>query len=114
MMHPTEPQAQMTLGKLIVTLKGMDSFTLVPNLCHPHSYRGYYHEIAFELNYTTHAHSLLATCERALGETYQGWKGGDYTMGDETPVWVAERGSTGFRLMALRSDGSFELSVDQP
>lgn len=40
---------------------------------------------------------VLALCESAVGKTFYGYKGGEYVMGRETPVWVAnyrEAGST--------------------
>ena len=31
----------------------------------------------------------------AIGEVFEGYKGGDYTMSKNTPVWVANYGNSG-------------------
>jgi hypothetical protein len=64
------------------------------------SYRGYYEHLA--LSYEQHRYdlepgsdtvaALLKTLRAANGATYEGWKGGLYEMGLETPVWVAPSG----------------------
>lgn len=61
------------------------------------SYRGSYDHLA--LSYTEdHAHftvaDLLALLKGAIGKTFQGWKGGDYVMGEYTPIWVANSGES--------------------
>ena len=61
----------------------------------PHSYRGYYSELAFEPKADTTIKDMLACAKRALGATYQGWKGGDFTMGEYTDVYLAEWGDVG-------------------
>lgn len=33
--------------------------------------------------------------DKTLGETMEGWKGGDFTMTEKTPVWVANDGNVG-------------------
>lgn len=38
---------------------------------------------------------------------------GKTTMGERTPVWVAEYGSTGDKLMALRAGGEVETAPDE-
>ena len=40
---------QLTLGHLIDELEEMLPDATVPDLRHPHSYRGYYDDLAFEL-----------------------------------------------------------------
>lgn len=107
-------QTQLTLGKLIDVLKAMDPVAQVPNLCDPHSYRGYYCDIAFELNVGTRsAMSLLTECENALGQTFEGYKGGDYTTNANTPVWVALYGSTGDKLIMVHPDGGITVEKDE-
>ncbi|UIS25285.1 hypothetical protein [Erythrobacter phage vB_EliS-L02] len=61
-----------------------------------HSYRGYYEDLAFERSdEPTPAREVLAMCERALSQTYEGYKGGDFTYGRDTPLWLAAYGTTG-------------------
>lgn len=66
------------------------------------SYRGYYDHLA--LGWTDKhegpghwpkASALLANLEAAIGKTFEGWKGGSYRMGRDTPLWVANAGDTG-------------------
>ena len=61
----------------------------------PHSYRGYYDELAFEPCGETTVGEMLEAAQSAVGETYQGWKGGDFLMNDWTPVHLAHMGDCG-------------------
>jgi hypothetical protein len=113
-MQRARAETQMTLGKLISALRAMPPDTQVANLCHPHSYRGYYCDLAFVLgNRTRRAAELLAECEAAMGEVFTGYKGGEFVMGTLTPVWVASCGCCGERLIALHSDGTLEAAADE-
>jgi hypothetical protein len=62
---------------------------------YPHSYRGFYDEVAFEPVDNITVGEMLKDAKRANGETYEGWKGGFYKMGDYTECWIAERGKCG-------------------
>jgi mono/diheme cytochrome c family protein len=57
----------------------------------PHSYRGYYHDLAFELAGDVTVGEMLGAAESAMGATFQGWKGGDYTMKEYTEIWLVTR-----------------------
>lgn len=98
---------QMTLGELITALKRKDPERPVYfDFVHfqpkgIHSYRGYYDQLAIgynnEAGYNMRVSELLPLLRDALGATFQGYKGGDYVMSENTPVWVAnynEAGST--------------------
>ena len=54
------------------------------------SYRGYYSDLY--IDYTEgderDTASFLANLRSAVGKTFEGYKGGDYTMSRSTPVWV--------------------------
>lgn len=105
--------SQMTLGKLITILGEMPPETKVVNLHDPHSYRGYYCDFAFERGEgTITAAELLTECKEAMGQVFMGYKGGDYVMGAKTPVWIANYGCSGEKLMALGADGSIETKQD--
>jgi hypothetical protein len=97
---------QMTLGELIAALEAMPADLVIAGLTKPHSYRGYYCDLAFEPCEKTTAGELLELCRGAMGRVFTGYKGGDYTMGENTPVWVANYGDCGLRLMSLGSDGT--------
>jgi hypothetical protein len=97
---------QMTIGKLIEALKAMPVGAQVSNLRFPHSYRGYYSDLAFELESGTRSvGDLLGDCTDAMGKVFIGYKGGDFVMGALTPVWVANYGSCGERLMSFDESG---------
>jgi hypothetical protein len=106
-------ETQMTLGKLIDALAALPQDTQVERLGDEHSYRGYYSDLAFErFEGTIPASELLATCRRALGKRYEGYKGGDYYMHEGTPVWIADYGRCGLKIMALNADGSYATAED--
>ncbi len=63
------------------------------------SYRGYYDHLAFGFREATMdkpamtAEELLKLMvEETLGKTFQGYKGGDYVMDENTKLWVANWG----------------------
>jgi hypothetical protein len=70
-----------------------------------HSYRGYYDDLAFEPSIE---HSNVGTLRimvvRASQGTYTGYKGGEYTYADDTPLWFAHRGCTGLAIVGARID----------
>ena len=59
----------------------------------PHSWRGSYDELAFEPVNDTTVGEMLGAAKSAIGQTYTGWKGGDFKMGLETSVNIDYRGS---------------------
>lgn len=38
----------------------------------------------------------IEVLKEAIGKTFEGYKGGDFTMSKNTPVWLAEWGDSGF------------------
>lgn len=106
-------KTQMTLGKLIATLEAMPENAEVANLRRAHSYRGYYCDLAFERDEGTRpATHLLDECRAAMGRLFHGYKGGDFQMGEWTPVWIAEYGRSGLKLISLDAEGNVETAVD--
>ena len=106
-------ESQMTLGKLIADLEAMPADTEVRGLESAHSYRGYYCDLAFEpIKAKVKVSSLLAECKAAMGKVFTGYKGGDYVMGESTPVWISHYGTTGQKLMAIHKDGTIETADD--
>ena len=86
----------MTLGQLIAALKQLPPDKVVKHgFTHAHSYRGYYDQVAFEPAEDVTVASMLAECERALCETFHGWKGGEYRYEEYTDAWLAEMGCCG-------------------
>lgn len=104
---------QMTLGKMISALEAMITDKQVQRLGHLHSYRGYYSDLAFEVKPgTMNAQDLTGLCREAMGKVYEGYKGGDYMMGESTPMWIAEYGCCGDKLMGFAPDGSLLTQAD--
>lgn len=107
-------ETQMTLGKLITALEAMPKETQVTNLRSAHSYRGYYSDLAFERETgTREAGELLTECRNTMGRVFQGYKGGHFVMGETTPVWVAECGCCGDKLIAVAVDGTIDTAPDE-
>ncbi|MFD5245032.1 hypothetical protein ACFWIW_10835 [Amycolatopsis sp. NPDC058340] len=68
----------------------------------PQSYRGDYMDLAFEITHDVPVKDMLDSARLALGTTFQGWKGGDYTMHEHTQVWlIPEPGDCGESLGAI-------------
>lgn len=103
--------AQMTLGKLIDELGELPPKTLV-ELSSPHSYRGYYEDLAFSYGEKTTAKKALQLCHNAMGQIFVGYKGGDFQMGRNTPVWVAFHGQLGQKIMSIKDNGELVLCED--
>ena len=51
---------------------------------------------------------------KCMGEVFEGWKGGDFQMGRNTPLWSAEEGCTADKLMGLDLTGAVITLVKQP
>lgn len=86
----------MTLANLIAFLEKADSdLKVLHGFSSPHSYRGYYERLAFEPAADVTVKSMLDCAKSALGSTYEGYKGGEYTMGEYTECYLAEYGSCG-------------------
>ena len=105
---------QMTLGKLIERLTAMPPETLIEGIGNPHSYRGYYCDLAFErTDERLTAGAALAMCKAAMGQVFEGYKGGDFQMGASTPVWIASYGCCGDKFMGVNDDGTLERLADE-
>ncbi len=61
----------------------------------PHSYRGWYEQLAFAPTEKTTAEEMLRHAKSALGKTFYGWKGGEYQMNGDTFVNIANHGECG-------------------
>lgn len=111
-MQRKRAETQMTLGKLIKNLEEMPEDACVVNLVKPHSYRGYYIDIAFSVEGTTTAANLLKTCNSVMGREFCGYKGGEFLMGENTPVWISNYGHCGDRLLELRAEGEILIGAE--
>jgi hypothetical protein len=93
---------QLTLDNLIELLQNFknDDFQKFQN---PHSYRRFYDELAIEMgNGTMKGHKLISMLESCDGRTFEGYKGGSFEMHFKTPLWVADKGCTGAKIMGVQ------------
>ena len=106
-----EQNDQLTLGQLIKKIQVIadiqaeredeatvryDFEYLFPNAAD--SWRGDYSELA--LNYNVDGEEMkvsefLSMLKECVGKSFSGWKGGEYRMTEDTPVWVANPGKSG-------------------
>lgn len=85
----------LSLGEVIARLEREDPAKRVAvGFARPHSYRGYYDELAFEVERDTTVGDMLAAAKSALDATFQGWKGGDYEMSEHTACWLVPKEGT--------------------
>lgn len=96
-------QTQFTLRRLITLLVFIPETNLIEKLTKPHSYRGYYSDLAFERveGETMTAGALLSMCKECMDKTFEGYKGGDFVMDEKTPIWISQYGSTGVKIIDL-------------
>ena len=60
-----------------------------------HSYRGYYERLAFGNGHEpTTVGAFLSSAKACVGGLFTGYKGGEFRMGEHTPVHVANWGET--------------------
>ena len=104
--------SQMTLGKLIERLEAMPPETMIEGICKPHSYRGYYSDLAFERGEKVTSANAVEMCRGCMVKVFEGYKGGDFLMGRGTPVWLASYGCCGKKIIDVCDDGTLELADD--
>jgi len=79
----------MTLGEYIERLEKADPEKKVKlGLGNPDSWRGVYSELAFAPVENTTVGEMLSEARKAVGATYEGYKGGEYTMTKDTDIHV--------------------------
>lgn len=84
------------LGKVIETLKSLPPDLVLPvGLSNPHSYRGYYEQLAFEPKENVSVEECLKVAKSCVDKTFTGYKGGDYMMTEDTSCWLCTYGSSG-------------------
>jgi len=92
---------QLILGELIAKLESKrpdDSVVFDFDNMHPTSlcsWRGSYDELAIEYSNKGElltVDTFLTMLKSAVGATYEGYKGGEFVMGRQTPLWVDNYG----------------------
>ncbi len=113
----TRAQYQLTLGALIKKLESANRN--LPVLCSNgvmlgelSSYRGYYSDLAFEpTEKQTTVEGLMIDCKKALDTTFVGYKGGDFVMGSDTPLWLSPWGECSDIALMDVAEGDVKLIV---
>ena len=89
-----------TLLDIIDWLKKQDQNKSLPyGFGEPMSYRGDYYDLAFEPVENAKISDMLKNAESALGNTYFGYKGGEFKMDEYSKCWIAEYGISGGQLI---------------
>jgi hypothetical protein len=89
----------LTLGGLVKVLEDKPADLLVEydngsSPSGPESYRGYYCDLSFPPSSTPiTVAELLREARDAIGSTFEGYKGGDFVMRENTPLWASPYGS---------------------
>ena len=71
------------------------------------SYRGYYSDLAFDpVQEQRTVADVLAECIAARGKTFEGYKGGEFVMEADTPLWISEYSmASGQAIIAIEDRG---------
>lgn len=117
---------QMTLGQMIDALEEI-ALTEPPSTCVHFdfeylipagidSWRGSYDELALSFSdgdgAEMHLDVFLGILHGAVGATFQGYKGGDFTMSRDTPVWVANPGNSGDTAVIGITNLGWKIRID--
>ena len=108
----TRLERQQTLGDLIKFLSPFadeeETWVVFADMTAPttfHSYRGYYDELAVgftDESPTPRIGEFFKLLKNQVGSTHSGWKGGEFTMEEDTPVWKANLGMMGGEITGVR------------
>jgi len=79
----------------------------------PDSYRGYYSDLSFEpQSEAVSVKDFSMMLNESLGKTFNGYKGGDFTMTEDTPLWMANYGECGEAIISINvSNGALVLTT---
>lgn len=72
------------------------------------SYRGYYSElcVAPSVGREMSACEFSNVLADQIGKTYEGYKGGEYMMTEDTELYLAKYGRTGEKIVGIEKDGN--------
>lgn len=105
----------LTLGELIAALSNepQGKAIVADNGYTPDtfdSYRGYYADLAMEPGKASTCGEILVKAHASNGATFTGYKGGEFDMNENTPLWLAHGGCTGLAIVGFKSsDDEFTL-----
>lgn len=101
----TRKEYHICLGDFLDILRMADPEELIP-LANPHSYRGYYSDLALEPvdDEPIKIWQLINQLSDVIDTELTGWKGGEFLMSADTPIWVAPEGTTGAALVGFNPE----------
>jgi len=83
----------LSVQEVLEELKQKDpSLQLKIGLGNPMSYRGYYECLAFGPHENVTVQTMMEIITKCIGDTFQGYKGGDYTMDTDTETYFVASG----------------------
>jgi hypothetical protein len=104
----------MELKKLINWLEKQPAHAVVAyGFGEPMSYRGYYDQVAFDPVQGAKIGDMLIYARNALGATFTGYKGGDFTMKDDTPCWISEYGRSSGDMIGPTLLGMWQSAINE-
>lgn len=95
-----------TLGEVIKHLETLpQDMQVAKGFGEAESYRGYYEDVAFEPVADTTVGDMLGHARSALGQTFEGYKGGNkQAVAEYTDCWIARWGETGLPMVVPGPD----------
>lgn len=98
----TRKDYHLCLGDFLSQLRDADPEATIP-LANPHSYRGYYSDLALEPTpgAPIKVWQLINQLSDVIDTELTGYKGGEFLMSADTPLWVAHYGCTGQALISF-------------
>lgn len=111
----------MTLGGFIIALMKCDPSSTVTFDSGQHpgkfdSYRGYYRFLALgrDGKSPVSVADLLTAANSCVGQTFEGYKGGDFRMDEGTALWAAEYGDCGPGIVGIEDQGAMVVIKTAP
>lgn len=107
-----------TIGDLLNALENVDGDASVAlssgqGLQSPCSYRGHYERLALQPGGATTATDVRVALRGSIGETFTGYKGGEFEMDRNSLLHVAHYGSCGVTVVGLKriNDEQYEVET---
>lgn len=92
----------MSIDKLIEIISRLPAGSVFENgFYYAHSYRGYYDQLAVEPKEKVTAMEMVKCLTSAVGETFEGYKGGYFYMDGSQDVYLAWHGSCGQKIIGI-------------
>ena len=106
---------QNDIWKIYFRIGSAPEQTEIQNIYSPHSYRGHYSDLAFNQGQGTRTVGGLVEelKTKCLNQTFYGYKGGDYYMDIHTPLWIAEYGDCGVKIMGIQKGIVYDILTQE-